>query len=323
MKKHVNLLFLFMCVLGISLMGACSNATSSSDNAPDTSGSDNPLTIALSAGPLHNPYHVAVAEGFKEAGKEIGAEVIVESAEYDLAKQMSQIESFITKRVDLIVIVAADSKGIAAGVQQAKDAGIPIIAIDTDAEGGVNSTITSDNYQAGKLAGEYILEELEGTGNIVIIDGPPIKAVTDRIQGFEDAIKDSTIEVIAKQNGEASREKALSVMESILQANPKGSIDAVFAINDPEAIGVEIAQGQANRLDEFFVVSVDGAPEAIEAMAKDGSSIRATVAQSPRNLAKQAVEVGIKAIEGEEIEEVIKVPVEIVSQENLSSYKGW
>ncbi|MGW8426238.1 substrate-binding domain-containing protein [Peribacillus simplex] len=321
MGKYIHSFLALILILGISLMSACSSANSSSDST--SSGSIDKLTIALSSGPLHNPYHVAVTEGFKEAGKEIGADVIVESAEYDLAKQMSQIESFITKGVDLIVIVAADSKGIAAGVQQAKDAGIPIVAIDTNAEGGVNSTITSDNYQAGKLAGEHIVNKLAGKGNIAIIDGPPITAVTNRIKGFEDAIKDSDIEVIAKQNGEGSREKSLSVMESILQANPKGSIDAVFTINDPEAIGVEIAQSQVNRLDEFFIVSVDGAPEAIEAMKKEESSIDATVAQSPRSMAKQAVEVGMKAINGEKVEEDAKVPVEIVTQENLASYKGW
>ncbi|PGL71185.1 ribose ABC transporter ATP-binding protein [Bacillus sp. AFS055030] len=297
-------------------MSACNSASSSSSKKDK-------LTIALSAGPLNNPYHVAVAEGFKEAGKNMGAKVIVESAEYDLTKQLAQIESFITKRVDLIVIVAADSKGIAAGVQQAKDAGIPIVAIDTDAEGGVTSTITSDNYQAGKIAGEYIVKELGGKGNIVIVDGPPIQAVTDRIKGFEAALKNSNIKVIAKQNGEANREKSLSVMESILQANPKGSINAVFTINDPEAIGVEIAQSQANRLDDFFIVSVDGAPEAIKAMKKEGSSINATVAQSPRDMAKQAVEIGMKAIKGEKVEKVAKVPVKIVTQENSPSYKGW
>ena len=105
------------------------------------------------------------------------------------AKQTSQIENFITKKVDIILLNAVDTKGIAAAVQQAKDAGIPVIAVDTNAEGGVDATVTSDNYQAGKLAGEYVIEQLGGKGKIAIIDGPPVSAVTDRIKGFEDAIK--------------------------------------------------------------------------------------------------------------------------------------
>ncbi|KKI92806.1 ribose ABC transporter ATP-binding protein [Bacillus sp. SA1-12] len=307
----------------MALMTACTSASETSSDSTGQETSDDKLTIGLTVGTLANPFFVAMGKGAEEAGKELGAEVLVESAEYDLAKQTSHIETFITKKVDVILLNAVDSKGIAAAVQQAKDAGIPVIAVDTNAEGGVDATVTSDNYQAGKLAGEYVVEQLNGKGNIVIIDGPPVSAVTDRIQGFEDVIKESGIKVVAKQNGEGNREKALSVMESILQANPAGSIDAVFAINDPEAIGVEIASEQAGRKDEFFIVGVDGAPEATEAMSKEGSSIMATSAQSPSEMVKKAVEIGMKVKNGEDVEDLIKVPVELVTQDTLDSYKGW
>jgi ribose transport system substrate-binding protein len=307
----------------IVLMSACSSASESSNDSTGQENSDDKLKIGLTVGTLANPFFVAMGKGAEEAGKELGAEVLVESAEYDLAKQTSQIENFITKKVDVILLNAVDTKGIAAAVLQAKEAGIPVIAVDTNAEGGVAATVTSDNYQAGQLAGEYVVEQLNGKGNIVIIDGPPVSAVIDRIQGFEDVIKESGIKVVAKQNGEGNREKALSVMESVLQANPAGSIDAVFAINDPEAIGVEIAQEQAGRKDEFFIVGVDGAPEATEAMAKEGSSIMATSAQSPSEMMKKAVEIGMKVKNGEDVEELIKVPVDLVTQDTLDSYKGW
>jgi ribose transport system substrate-binding protein len=323
MKKNVKTLIVLVLMTVMALMAGCSSASESSNESTGQENSDDKLTIGLTVGTLANPFFVSMGKGAEEAGKELGAEVLVESAEYDLAKQTSQIENFITKKVDVILLNAVDTKGIAAAVQQAKDAGIPVIAVDTNAEGGVDSTVTSDNYQAGKLAGEYVVEQLNGKGNIVIIDGPPVSAVTDRIQGFEDVIKESGIKVVAKQNGEGLREKALSVMESILQANPAGSIDAVFAINDPEAIGVEIAQEQAGRKDEFFIVGVDGAPEVTEAMAKEGSSIMATSAQSPSEMVKKAVEIGMKVKNGEEVEDLIKVPVELVTQDTLDSYKGW
>jgi ribose transport system substrate-binding protein len=313
-------------MLVMAVMTACSGADETSNESVNDNKEqkgDKKLTIGLTVGTLANPFFVAMGKGAEEAGKELGAEVLVESAEYDLAKQTSQIENFITKKVDVILLNAVDSKGIAAAVQQAKAAGIPIIAVDTNAEGGVDATVTSDNYQAGKLAGEYMIEQLGGKGNIAIIDGPPVSAVTDRIKGFEDAIKDSEIKVVAKQNGEGNREKALTVMESILQANPSGSIDAVFAINDPEAIGVEIAQEQAGRKDEFFIVGVDGAPEATEAMAKEGSSFVATSAQSPSNMIKKAVEIGLKMKNGQDVDELIKVPVELITQDKLDSYQGW
>lgn len=326
MRKNVKTLLILILMLVMAVMTACSSASeSSSESTKDNKEQkgDKKLTIGLTVGTLANPFFVAMSKGVEEAGKELSAEVLVESAEYDLAKQTSQIENFITKNVDVILLNAVDTKGIAAAVQQAKDAGIPVIAVDTNAEGGVDATVTSDNYQAGKLAGEYVIEQLGGKGNIAIIDGPPVSAVTDRIKGFEDAIKDSKIKIVAKQNGEGNREKALTVMESILQANPSGSIDAVFAINDPEAIGVEIAQEQANRKDEFFIVGVDGAPEVTEAMAKKGSTIRATSAQSPSEMVKKAVEIGMKVKNGEDVEDLIKVPVKLVTQDKLGSYQGW
>lgn len=323
MKKNVKTLFVLVLTLVMALMTACSSASETSSDSTGQKNSDDKLTIGLTVGTLANPFFVAMGKGVEEAGKELGAEVLVESAEYDLAKQTSQIENFITKKVDVILLNAVDTKGIAAAVQQAKDAGIPVIAVDTNAEGGVDATVTSDNYQAGKLAGEYVIEQLGGKGNIAIIDGPPVSAVTDRIKGFEDAIKDSNLKVVAKQNGEGNREKALTVMESILQANPSGSIDAVFAINDPEAIGVEIAQEQADRKDEFFIVGVDGAPEVTDAMSKKGSTIKATSAQSPSEMVKTAVEIGMKVKNGEDVEELIKVPVKLVTQDKLDSYQGW
>lgn len=324
MKKNVKTLLLLVLIFAMAVMTACSGGASQSSSESNSKENTNKkLTIGLTVGTLANPFFVAMGKGAEEAGKELGAEVLVESAEYDLAKQTSQIENFITKKVDVILLNAVDTKGIAAAVLQAKEAGIPVIAVDVNADGGVDATVTSDNYQAGQLAGEYVIEQLGGNGNIAIIDGPPVSAVTDRIQGFEDAIKNSDIKVVAKQNGEGSREKALTVMESILQANPSGSIDAVFAINDPEAIGAQIAQEQAGRLDEFFIVGVDGAPEATEAMAKEGSTFTATSAQSPSDMVKKAVEIGMKVKNGEKVEELIKVPVELITQDKLASYQGW
>ncbi|MBT2701477.1 substrate-binding domain-containing protein, partial [Bacillus sp. ISL-40] len=211
MRKNVKMLLILVLMFVMVVMTACTSASESSSESPKDNKEqkgDKKLTIGLTVGTLANPFFVAMSKGVEEAGKELSAEVFVESAEYDLAKQTSQIENFITKKVDVILLNAVDTKGIAAAVQQAKDAGIPVIAVDTNAEGGVDATVTSDNYQAGKLAGEYVIEQLGGKGNIAIIDGPPVSAVTDRIKGFEEAIKDSKIKIVAKQNGEGNREKA-------------------------------------------------------------------------------------------------------------------
>ncbi|WP_205418565.1 substrate-binding domain-containing protein [Paraliobacillus sediminis] len=301
-----------------------SNSTEETNQSEEgTSEEAEAIKIGLTLNNLANPFFVAMSDAATEYAEELGAEIIVQAADADLAKQTAQIENFITQGVDMILLNAVDSEGIAAAVSQADAAGIPVVSVDVGADGGIEATVTSDNYQAGVLAAEYMIETLDGKGNIVVIDGPPVTAVKDRIAGFEDTIEGTELVVVAKQNGEGSREKGLLVMESILQANEAGTIDAVFANNDPVAIGAEIAQQQAGRETEFFIVGVDGSPDVIEVMKKEGSSIAGTSAQHPDNMIKKAIDVGIQVLNGESVEDIIKIPVDLVTQDNIESYTGW
>jgi ribose transport system substrate-binding protein len=320
MKKFHIILF----VLLLTLLNACSSGESSSTNATDVNNTDDKekqLKIGLTVPTLGNPFFVAMSKGAEEVAAKYDAEVITVSADHDLAKQTAQIEDFITKKVDLILLSPFDSAGIAGAVSQAKAAGIPVVALDGFAEGGIDSVVMSDNVQAGRLAAEYLVEQLNEKGNIVIIDGPPVSAVTDRIKGFNEVIsKYPDIKVVANQNGEGNREKALTVMEGILSANNK--IDAVFTINDEEAVGVQIAQEQAGREDEFFLVSVDGAPAAVDALNK-GGSFAGTSAQFPNQMVIDGVALALKIIDGEKVDSEVLIPTEFITQENVDSYSGW
>lgn len=327
-KKILSFLAASLMVLTLSACGSSNTQQTAASNGDQTKKDEVPvkdqkkLKIGLTVGTLSNPFFVSMGKGAEEAGKKYDAEVTTVSGDYDLAKQTAQIEDFITKKVDLILLNAVDSKGIAGAVQEAKAARIPVIALDVAAEGGVDATVTSDNVQAGKLVGDYLVKRLNGKGNIAILDGPPVSAVTDRLQGFEGAIKGTGIHVVAKQNGEGSKEKALSVMENILQAKQKGQLDAVFAINDPEGLGAKIAAEQAGRDKDLFIVGVDGAPQASDAL-KEKKSFTATAAQHPDEMVKTAIDLGLKILKGDKVEPVVKVPVELVTQENVNSYKGW
>ncbi len=327
MKKSLKFLSMVAVLLVISLMTACSGGGSESSGEPNNENTDEvgtegeQLKIGLTVPTLGNPFFVAMSKGAEEVASKYDAEVITVSAEHDLAKQTAQIEDFITRKVDLILLSPFDSAGIAGAVAQARAAGIPVVALDGFAEGGINTVVMSDNVQAGRLAAEHLVEQLDGKGNIVIIDGPPVSAVTDRIKGFNEVISEySDIKVIANQNGEGSREKALDVMESILTANQQ--IDAVFTINDEEAVGVQIAQEQAGRIDEFFIVSVDGAPSAVD-LLKAGGSFAGTSAQFPNTMVIDGVALALKIIEGEEVAEEVLIPTEFITQDNVDSYEGW
>ena len=207
-------------------------------------------------------------------------------------------------------------------VKRAKDAGIVVVAVDVAAE-GADATITSDNTQAGEMSCNCITDRLKGKGNVVIINGPPVSAVQNRVEGCQTEFKrHPDIKVLSyNQNAKGSREGGLEIMTALLAANPK--IDGVFAINDPTAIGADLAAKQAQR-SEFFIVGVDGSPDAEEALKRENSLFVATPAQDPQVMAAKAVEIGYDILQGKPApKEPVLIPVTMIDKNNVGSYKGW
>lgn len=317
--------------IAVSFFSLISSALTSCVSSPLRAGNSNDRStqlssVAVAVRDLGNPFFVQIGKGAEASAKKIGGNnvrtTIVSSGD-DLNQQFNQIENFIASDVSLIILNAADSKGIFAGVEKAKAAGIPIVAVDTAAEGGVDATVTSNNLQAGEVSCQYIADRLKGKGEIVIINGPPVNSVIERIQGCLSVFaKYPNIKILSKdQNAEGSRDGGLRVMSDLLTSFRQ--IDAVFAINDPTAIGAELAAKQAKR-NEFFIVGVDGAPEALDALKQNNSLVVATAAQDPFRMAAKAVEVGNNILKGNKpANPNILIPVSLITRENVNQHKGW
>ncbi|TNH08260.1 ABC transporter substrate-binding protein [Testudinibacter sp. TR-2022] len=282
-------------------------------------------SIGVTVGDLANPFFVQIAKGAELKAKELAGDqvrVTLVSSGYDLGQQVAQIDNFIAAKTDMIILNAADSKGIGPAVQRARDAGIVVIAVDVAAD-GANATVTSNNYQAGEIACQTIVDKLNGKGDVVIINGPPVSAVQDRVQGCMDVFaKNKSINLLSyNQNAKGSREGGLEVMTSLLIAHPK--INAVFAINDPTAIGADLAAKQAQR-SEFFIMGVDGSPDGEEALKQSDSLFLGTPAQDPQVMAAEAVKIGYDILQGQAApKEAVLIPVTLITRENIKDYKGW
>jgi ribose transport system substrate-binding protein len=281
--------------------------------------------VAVTVGDLGNPFFVQIAHGSQEAAKKINPSVkfTAESSNYDVNNQTNQMDNFIASGANLILLNAADSKGIAPAVVRAKTAGVTVVAIDVGAEGGVDATVTSNNKQAGQLDGKFVADRLKGKGQVVIVNGPPVTAVTDRVAGFLEEIKKyPDIKIVSQdQNAGGSRDGGLRVMTDLLTAFPK--IDAVFAINDPTAIGCDLAAKQAQRKD-FFIVGVDGAPDIVPALKDKDSLIAASAAQDPYAMSQKAIQIGYDVMNGKKpAEELTLIPVDLITKDNVDQYKGW
>jgi ribose transport system substrate-binding protein len=306
-----------LILIGLLVAGVLATPTSAETKKLDS--------VALTVGDLGNPFFVQIAHGAEAQAKHINGKVkfTALSSNYDVNNQTNQIDNFISSNVNLILLGAADSKGIAPAVLRAKQAGVTIVAVDVGAEGGVDATVTSNNKQAGTKDGSYVAERLKGKGQIVIVNGPPVTAVTDRVEGFlEEIKKHPDIKILSQdQNAGGSRDGGLRVMSDLLTAFKQ--IDAVFAINDPTAIGCDLAAKQAQRK-EFFIVGVDGAPDIVPFLKDPASLIAATAAQDPYLMAEEAVKIGYDIMQGKKPkEELTLIPVGLITRENVDRYAGW
>jgi ribose transport system substrate-binding protein len=282
-------------------------------------GSDDQMKIGVTVSNSTNPFFVKESQSAEAEGKKLGAEVLSSVADEDVQTQSNQIDQFITSQVDFIVIDPVDSDGVGPAVKRAVDAGIPVIGIDSVTKNATTS-ITTDNVQAGKVSCESLAKQLDGEGQIAILDGTPISAVSDRVDGCKETLKSyPDIEIVAEQRGDNSRDKALPVATDILTANP--DIDGIFAINDPTAAGVELAAKQKGM--DIIITSVDGAKAAVDTILADGM-ITATAAQDPKALAEQGVQVGAAILDGKDPEsDVIELPTELIDASNAADYTPW
>ena len=269
------------------------------------------FTLGLSISTLNNPFFVDLREGAEAKARELGVRLIVLDAQNDPSRQLAGIEDLIAQKVDAILVNPTDSSAIVPAILAANRAGIPVLTVDRGADGGqVASHIASDNVAGGRMAGELIVQILNGRGRVVELEGiPGTSAARDRGTGFNEVIrKYPGIEVVARQEAGFDRARGLTVMENILQAHPR--IDAVFAHNDEMALGAITAIEAAGRLSQIKVVGFDATADAVKAV-QEGRML-ATIAQKPRLMGELAVDTAVKLLKGEKVPSYIPVPLELV-----------
>ncbi|MBW4670202.1 MAG: ABC transporter substrate-binding protein [Cyanomargarita calcarea GSE-NOS-MK-12-04C] len=338
--KKIAIVASILSIVSSNLVG-CTNASPNGNSATNTDTKTVTYTgtqskngdrdvklraVGVTVGDLSNPFFVLMGQGAEKEAKKIGGDdvkVTVVSSGYDLNQQTNQIENFVAANTDIIILNAADSKGITPAVEKARGAGKIVIAVDTGVDTEVDATVTTDNLQAGEVSCKYIADRLQGKGNVVIVNGPPVSSVIQRVNGCLKVLSNyPNIKILSSsQNAEGSRDGGLRVMSDLLTTFPK--IDAVFAINDPSGVGVDLAASQAKRKD-FFIVGVDGAPEAIEAIASKDSLYAATATQNPGGMTQKAVQVGNDILHGKKPSSAnILIPVKLITRDNVSTFKGW
>lgn len=285
---------------------------------------DDISSVGVSVGSLGNPYFVALVKGATTQLKSDAPKASINalSADYDLNKQFSQMDSFVTSGANLILINGVDPQAVLPAVKRVQKAGAVVIAVDV-ASSGVDGTVQTDNVAAGRISCEFLAKKLSGKGEVAIENGPQVSSIIDRVRGCKEVLaRYPDIKIVSDdQNGGGDRDLGFKVMQGYLVRFP--NLKGVFAINDPEAIGSDLAIRQAHR-QGIIVTSVDGAPDITVSLKDPKSSIVASASQDPYQMGKDGVAMGRAIKEGKIAKGTVRLMAPtLITRDNVDSYKGW
>jgi ABC-type sugar transport system substrate-binding protein len=283
---------------------------------------DNPYIVQVETKDIaaNNPFWATVWKGAEETAKRWGVELTLNAptSEADVDVQISQVEDAITKGVQALVVAPTDASALNPTFDKAKEAGIPVLIIDSDTTWPDKLTfIGTDNKAGGKLGGEFICSELAAGDKVAIITGHmSAQSIADRVNGSKEAFDACGVEIVAELNGEHTREGGQSVMEDIITANP--DVKAVFCANDNMALGAVEALRAADKLADVIVVGFDANPDAAASIL--AGEMTATIAQSPYNMGRFGVVYGMVAIQGNPVNPRIDTGTTLVTIDNAAGY---
>jgi ribose transport system substrate-binding protein len=298
---------------------------SMSCNRPAPAADDKP-TVALVLKTLNHPFFVDMRRGAQEAADRLGVTLQVQAAEreIDVEKQMQIVENLIQTGIEALCITPSGSREIVSALVKAKNAGVPIVVVDTRvdakaaADAGVEpkTFVGSDNYDGGRMAGEYAVKITGGKARVAILEGIPGHETGDsRLRGFREAVVNHPgISIVASQPANWERDQGFNVFQNMMQAH--ADIDTVFAASDLMALGAIEAIAAAGRTGKIRVIGFDALEDAKKAIA--AGTMDASVAQFPAEMGRVAVESAVKVIRGEELPADVKVKLELVTRETLA-----
>ncbi|CAO3433328.1 substrate-binding domain-containing protein [Azospirillum doebereinerae] len=258
-------------------------------------------------------------QGVLDTAKKFGLETVVLDAANRPAKQVSDIEDLVTRRVDAILISTYFSEAVAPAIREANRAGVPIIVLSSGLVGDVDWTVhlSVDTYASAKTAGEYFVKRLDGKGNLIQVEGSPGSTVNqNRGKGWHEVVdKVPGFKLAGRIMADYDRAKALKGMEDMLQSNAK--IDAVYAHSEDMALGAIQAIREAGRSKEMFVTGYDGvATETLKAIHEGDLAM----VMSYHPFGVEGVEAAVRVLEKKPIPKTIAFSAPMIDKNNVADY---
>ncbi|KAA9296081.1 sugar ABC transporter substrate-binding protein [Streptococcus anginosus] len=275
---------------------------------------------------MNNDFYKTLNAEIEKKTNQQGSRIYVRDPELDEDKQSQQIDYFIQERVNVIVInpVKSDSPKILTSLNKARKAGIKIIVVDAPVskDAKVDTTIVSDNYQAGVLIAKDMMKRLS-SANILLLEHHNAVSAMDRIQGFLDTIKGHpAYQVVSERETLGQTEESMPQVKKAL--NEGMQFNVVMSLNDRAAIGALAAIKDQGVTDKIAIYGVDGSPD-IKNFLANTNDIQGTVAQSPIQMGRKVTEVIERMMKHQAYKEEYLIPVHLVNKDNIGQYTitGW
>lgn len=271
----------------------------------------------------NNVFFDVLHEGLEEVVEGNGDILISRNPCQDQEKQNAQIQEMIDEGIKVLFLNPVDYEAVKPALEACRKAGVVIINIDTVVKdtGYVVSIIETDNYLAGRLCAEDMMSRKD-SARIVVIDNPIQMSITNRVNGFLDAIKDNdNYEVVYTVTGAGELEVSAKVMADVLQKNI--DFDVVLGGNDPSGLGALATLQQYGMDKDVMIYGIDGSPD-FKAMINLGN-VTGTSAQSPKTIGTVAAETAYDYLAGKKVSQYISIEPYMITKENLNNYEinGW
>lgn len=277
--------------------------------------------VAVVISTLNNPWFVVLGESAKARAEELGYEAVIFDSQNNSSKETEHFDNIIASGFKAILFNPTDANGSIVNVKAAKSAGIPVFCMDREinARGVATCQILSDNFSGCVQLGQQFIKKVGKKGKYAELLGLVGDNNTwNRSKGFHTVVDNyPEMEMVAQQSADFDRNKAMEVLESILQAHP--DIDAVFCGNDAMAMGAYQAVLAAGKANQIAIFGFDGADDVVAAI-KEGK-IEATGMQSPAIMARTAADLADRYIKGDtEFPKKVPVAVDLVTIANVGEY---
>ncbi len=279
---------------------------------------ENVHLIGVSYMTMNNEFYKIMSEEISARIEAEGDKVMLRDPALDAGRQKEQIEEMLRQGIDLLVITPVEWESLASILKEAKAKGVRIVVLDTNVyeEDLADCTITSDNYNAGKLVGAYFRKK-SPRAKLILMTHETAKSGQDRVQGFLDAVKGQKgIEVVQKIECEGQLEIAMPRLQEAIDQGVE--FDNVFCLNDLAGVGVVAALEKNQMIEGVGVYGVDASPDS-KALIQEGMMV-ASAAQFPSEIGSRAADVIYRLLAGEEVEKSILVPVELITKDNVGDF---